>query len=179
MKRVCCLTLATAALLLFVAVPAVAGNGGERGFRSQVRGFKAQSQPGFRGQVRGFQAQPRPGFRGQAPGFSHGHVHHPSHGGAKFFVGFGPVWWWGWPGWPAYYPYYYPYYPYYPYPYYPYYPPAEYMQQETAAAPPYYWYYCEGAQAYYPYVQQCPGGWLQVVPRTGEPKPSNEPKPNN
>lgn len=25
-------------------------------------------------------------------------------------------------------------------------------------------YYCEEAKAYYPYVQQCPGGWRQVTP---------------
>jgi hypothetical protein len=30
--------------------------------------------------------------------------------------------------------------------------------------PPQYWYYCDAAQAYYPYVQQCPGGWRQVLP---------------
>jgi hypothetical protein len=35
------------------------------------------------------------------------------------------------------------------------------VQQPTAPA---YWYYCADAQAYYPYVQQCPGGWLTVVP---------------
>ncbi len=31
-------------------------------------------------------------------------------------------------------------------------------------SPPQYWYYCDSAQAYYPYVQQCPGGWRRVVP---------------
>ncbi len=30
---------------------------------------------------------------------------------------------------------------------------------------PAYWYYCESARTYYPYVQQCPEGWLEVVPR--------------
>jgi hypothetical protein len=29
---------------------------------------------------------------------------------------------------------------------------------------PLYWYYCEHSQAYYPYVQQCPGGWRPVTP---------------
>jgi hypothetical protein len=28
-----------------------------------------------------------------------------------------------------------------------------------------YWHYCESARAYYPYVKECPGGWLQVVPQ--------------
>lgn len=27
-----------------------------------------------------------------------------------------------------------------------------------------YWYYCQNPGGYYPYVQQCPNGWLQVVP---------------
>ena len=38
--------------------------------------------------------------------------------------------------------------------------------QPTAVAPPAppqnYWYYCANPQGYYPYVQQCPGGWTQV-----------------
>ena len=38
--------------------------------------------------------------------------------------------------------------------------PVSYIQQDT---PP-FWYYCEGAQAYYPYVQECAGGWLTVTP---------------
>ena len=33
----------------------------------------------------------------------------------------------------------------------------------TVVAPPAnYWYYCEPAQAYYPYVKQCPSGWQKV-----------------
>lgn len=31
---------------------------------------------------------------------------------------------------------------------------------------PGYWYYCNEAQAYYPYVQQCPGNWVKVAPQT-------------
>ncbi len=34
---------------------------------------------------------------------------------------------------------------------------------------PAYWYYCQSAKTYYPYVQQCPEGWLQVVPRPPAP----------
>ncbi len=78
------------------------------------------------------------------------------------------------PGWGPYWgPYWYP-----PY----YYPPAvvypgpivtepqSFIQQQApmeampAAPAPSYWYFCESAKAYYPYVQECPGGWLQVVP---------------
>jgi hypothetical protein len=80
---------------------------------------------------------------------------------------------------PAFYPYYYP-------PPYYYYPPAVYAPVYTApvvvepptylqqspppaqAAPAQsYWYYCEISRAYYPYVQQCPGGWLTVTPPAG------------
>ncbi len=35
--------------------------------------------------------------------------------------------------------------------------------------PPAYWYYCESVKTYYPYVQQCPEGWLEVVPRRPAP----------
>ena len=55
-----------------------------------------------------------------------------------------------------------------PYPAYSYAPPVvtdpapqAYVQQPQA---PGYWYYCTEAAAYYPYVQQCPSGWLTVVP---------------
>lgn len=41
--------------------------------------------------------------------------------------------------------------------------PTVYVQQQA------YWYYCENAKAYYPYVQQCPSGWVRVVPPTTEP----------
>lgn len=34
-----------------------------------------------------------------------------------------------------------------------------------------YWYYCEAAQAYYPYVATCPGGWMQMQPAPGGPGP--------
>ncbi len=80
------------------------------------------------------------------------------HGGFYGSYGFGP--WYP-------YPYAYPY-PYYAYPYdaYPAYPsdapavPSE--PQQT------YWYYCKEAQAYYPYVTSCPGGWVPVVPKPPE-----------
>jgi len=91
--------------------------------------------------------------------------------GTRVYIG--PYWgpYWG-PG-----PYWYPPY-YYPPAYYP--PPAPYptplvtepqsfIQQAPfegtpAAESVSYWYYCEGAKAYYPYVRECPGGWLEVVP---------------
>ncbi len=27
-----------------------------------------------------------------------------------------------------------------------------------------YWYYCTDPEGYHPYVKDCPGGWMQVVP---------------
>ena len=91
------------------------------------------------------------------------------YGRARVGVGFyfgGPYW--GYGGWGA---------PYYPYsaPYYSSYPvypaqPSTYIQQDVqpgpAPAPQQgYWYYCSDAQAYYPYVKECPGGWQRVSPQ--------------
>jgi len=84
--------------------------------------------------------------------------------GSNFYFSGSVVWpagaWWGTP-----YPYYYPYdttrtvviqqs-------------PTEYIQQDAGPEEPYYWYYCQKSQAYYPYVKQCPGGWMRVVPSPG------------
>jgi hypothetical protein len=35
---------------------------------------------------------------------------------------------------------------------------------QPSLPPPQYWYYCDSAQAYYPYVAQCPEGWRAVTP---------------
>ncbi len=46
-------------------------------------------------------------------------------------------------------------------------PPAVYVEPSapvSAPPPPPYWYYCDNPQGYYPYVQQCPGGWRPVAP---------------
>jgi len=51
-------------------------------------------------------------------------------------------------------------------------PPPVYVEPSLppqAPPPPQYWYYCEDPKGYYPYVQQCPGGWMQVVPSTTPP----------
>ena len=69
----------------------------------------------------------------------------------------------GWPYYgygPGYYsPYYYgPSYYYYPPPVV-YAPPAVTVEQAPAA----YWYYCPPARAYFPYVRECPVGWLAVA----------------
>lgn len=67
--------------------------------------------------------------------------------------------------------------PFYPYPYYPYYPPEivtipveppVYIEREAPRSDqslsPGYWYYCTDPEGYYPYVKECPSGWLQVNP---------------
>jgi hypothetical protein len=106
------------------------------------------------------------GFHGGRPGHFQGH-HFRGHGfrGSVFIGGY-----WG-PYWD---PYWYPgYYPYYPYPYEAApvsIEPQTYIEQSG----PTYWYYCEGAKAYYPYVRECPGGWLTVTP---PPQGAPEPKP--
>lgn len=48
-------------------------------------------------------------------------------------------------------------------------PPDIYIQQAPPPVPlpaqePVFWYYCPDPQGYYPYVNQCPKGWLKVVP---------------
>ena len=40
-------------------------------------------------------------------------------------------------------------------------PPPVYVQPPP---PQPYWYYCDNPPGYYPYVQQCSGGWRQVNP---------------
>ncbi len=37
-----------------------------------------------------------------------------------------------------------------------------------------WWYYCADTKAYYPYVNQCPGGWLRVSP---QPAPGSDSQP--
>ncbi len=122
------------------------------------------------------------GWSGGGGGWHGGGHHHPSVAvsnrvfvGSRVFVGhrpccFGPRFFFG-VGVAA--PLFYPY-PYaYPYPYPAYSPPVVvessppvYVQQGPQ---PQYWYYCESSQAYYPYVKECPGGWLQVVPQSSPP----------
>ena len=96
---------------------------------------------------------------------------HGWHGGTRVGIGIGIGPFWG-PYWGGYWR------PYaYGYPYaYPYgYPPVVtvpstqlYVQPSAPAAapppPPAYWYYCDQGRGYYPYVQQCPGGWRAVTP---------------
>lgn len=47
--------------------------------------------------------------------------------------------------------------------------PPVYVQREEVRPPAQpqtnYWHYCQDPDGYYPYVKQCPGGWLQVAPQ--------------
>lgn len=103
-------------------------------------------------------------------GHFHGHGHRPHFHGPRVFIGprvfVGPRLYVG--------PY--PYYaPYYGYPYGPYYyryappvvvtPPAtSYIERPRATSG--YWHYCQNPTGYYPQVARCPGGWIQVAPRS-------------
>jgi hypothetical protein len=87
---------------------------------------------------------------GARPGVVH-HHHHPHFVGRSVFVGV---------------PFYYPG-PYYYYPPPPnYYAPPVYIEQYPGTPAPQSqdWFFCPSAGAYYPYVNDCPGGWQRVVP---------------
>ena len=65
--------------------------------------------------------------------------------------------------------------PWYPYPYYYAPPPVIIQQQPPVYVQPQqpedtYWYYCPDPQGYYPYIRECPGGWMKVVPQTTPPQ---------
>jgi hypothetical protein len=114
--------------------------------------------------VAGAGAPAAAGGRGHRHSNGHGHKHRPHFHGRVFiappvFVG----------------PRFYVRSPYYPYPYAPYYyryappvvvtsPPTTYIQRPPASDG--YWHYCQDPAGYYPQVAQCPGGWIQVAPRS-------------
>jgi hypothetical protein len=100
------------------------------------------------------------GFHGGQFHGGHGHFDHFHRFGFSggFAVGVSPFFWD---------PFWFPW----PYPAYSYAPPLViqpesqvYVQPPSAPAASTYWYYCVDAKAYYPYTQQCPGGWLKVAP---------------
>jgi hypothetical protein len=77
--------------------------------------------------------------------------------------------WWGYPYWTGAYAY--------PYPASAYGYPVDTYQTSPTAPDAYgaplpqenYWYYCQDSHAYYPYVKECPSGWVTVVPSTPPP----------
>ncbi len=104
--------------------------------------------------------------------------HRRHHHGPRVSIGFG--FGFGVPF--AAYPYYAPFYSPFHYPAYSYYPSPVIVQQQAPvyveqdpqsapsaqpSAPAGYWYYCTASGAYYPYVNECPGGWHRVAPQPG------------
>ena len=149
-KRCIYAVLTAAALLLGPAGTAFAAGSGARSQGGhgalQPRGA---SQSGFRGHA------------GVAPHRSFGHDRFRGHSGFRTRVFIGSGFWWGNPWWWG------PPYPYYAAP--PVVVPEAapvYIQQEPAAPSPSYWYYCPNPAGYYPYIKECPAGWLTVVPPT-------------
>jgi hypothetical protein len=163
--RLFCMILAAG--LLFGT--AQLGLAAERPSRSQGGHGTVQghfSHPSDRGHV-GVASRPawHGGFRGPgvAPGRPVVHDRFRGHAGVDTRVIVAPGFWWGDPWWWG------PAYPSYAYPDYAAPPvvvpeaPPVYVQQEPPQQP-YYWYYCPNPAGYYPYVNECPSGWLTVVP---------------
>jgi hypothetical protein len=122
--------------------------------RSYLRGRGGSAYRRYSGPVR--RSRGSYGFRG-------GYRSRYGHGRRYYGIGLGVLW-------PLY-----SYYPYYPYNYYEA-PPVVIQQQppvsvQAVPQPSNYWYYCQNSQAYYPYVKECPGGWMKVVPETTPPQP--------
>ena len=123
-------------------------------------GFRGGATGGFRGGgERGFHGGGRDGFHVRHDRFERfDHFHRFGFVGPAFSFGVFPFFWD--PFWfPS------------PYPAYTYAPPLviqpeaqEYIQQPSSTTTSTYWYYCVDAKSYYPYTQECPGGWLKVAP---------------
>jgi hypothetical protein len=156
MRRVACVLVAAVVLLSALSEPVMAGSGGHGGGRGGHGGGKWH---GGGGKWHGGGGK----WGGHGPG-----------GGRWAWGGrawWGPAWWG--PGW-----YGYPYAYGYPYPYAYAAPvvvpqaPQVYIEQTPPApqpAPQQYWYYCEDSRTYYPYVRECPRGWMTVVPPSTAP----------
>jgi hypothetical protein len=81
------------------------------------------------------------GGRSGGKSYAGAHVHHHNYHSSRVFIGGAFV------AWPM-----------------AYYWPGYYAAPAVAAPVTEYWYYCQGTAAYYPYVQDCPGGWQPVLP---------------
>ena len=148
----------------FARESGVAPQGGHGAVQSWGTG-----RPGVRGNVGG---APRPawygGFHGPWVPPHHPFFHDRFRGHpevwTRIFIGPGFGWekpWW----WQPAYPYYAP-------------PPVlvqeaapVYVQQQSAPQQPSYWYYCPNPVGYYPYIKDCPAGWMTVVPPMGAGQP--------
>ena len=135
MKKVICVPLVVVAVLLCGNHPIYAA-GGPQG-RADIQSHAvAREHAGVPGHQEFHQ---QPGVRGRREPVDHHGVHR--HHETRIFVA--PGFWWG-----SDYP---------PYGEPPVYTPPQTQEQN-------YWYYCQDPPGYYPYVQQCPGGWQTVVP---------------
>ena len=56
-------------------------------------------------------------------------------------------------------------------------PAPQYAPPQQPQEPP-YWYYCKESQAYFPYVKECPQGWMKVVPTPPAPQTAPNPATN-
>ena len=185
MKKLFYLVLFNLMLILSITVPSYAAHGGayarggayiaprggafvtRGGAYVAPRGGTYVARGGTYGPYRGGYYYPGryPGYYpGRYPGYYPGHYpgYYPGH-----YPGYYPGFCWsiglGWgPGWWGY-----------PYPYYSY--PPDVIQQQSPVYEmqtpqqdeEYYWYFCPDSKNYYPYVKQCPKGWLKVVPAPG------------
>ena len=149
--------LILAIVLCASVVPGHARRGGGHGFHGGHRSSGHSFHGGHRGGGHGFHGGH--GWRG------HGHYGKHSWGGVGVSIGVGSYWWpYGYPYVGSYWwPYSYP--SGYPYTYSPQISvqPAQPLSLQPPASPP-VWYYCDNPAGYYPYVQQCPGGWRTVPP---------------
>ena len=103
-------------------------------------------------------------------GYGHHHGHGHGHARVGVYLGIPLGLGYSWYGAPPYYAY--PSYSY-PSPYY-YQPPVVIRQEpqvyiersapQASPATEAYWHYCNNPQGYYPYVKECPGGWMRVTP---------------
>ena len=161
--------------------------GGSIGPQGAMAGFRGGGFQGggFQGGARGFHGGGfGSGFRGGAIhngnwgghgggnwGWHGGHSGWHDHTAVGFYLGWPYLGGWGWP---YYYDYYGGYYdPYYARDRYPYtdHTIVQYSAPAPPAAPDAY-YYCADPQGYYPYVQNCSGGW-QSVPTAPPPSWAN------
>ena len=161
MKKTIYLILTILVLLLISTLTDYAyGDGGYHGGRGgYYRGGHSYGGGGYYpgGHYYGGGPYYRGGYWGGGPYYRGGHW------GGGAWIGPG----WGWGGWG----------PWWSAPYYPNYvsPPVVVEQQPPIYVQPEqpqesYWYYCQNPQGYYPYVQNCPGGWMKVVPQPAPPK---------
>lgn len=157
--------VATVALAVFLlgtlTSESILARGGGRGGGSHGAGFHAGGSHGggFHG------GGHRRGSFHSGARHDHGakHFHH-GHGRVRVLVG-APVIFGSWAYASS--DYYFPFAP--SYSSAPYFAPTYIEQGDGQRVPPTYWYYCRDVNAYYPYVKECPGGWVPVVPHAPPP----------